>query len=264
MKNTIVGVTIGIGAPYREMAQLSSECFRAHTGISAVILEESDFVSSHLHHPAALKFRIFDMVNANTIVYFDCDWLCLNQWNPRDYANFRDLVACHDFVLKSEWPDQKYDGNSLYFKGSSGSREVQTIHGEPRGDYIDDVIEFAKLGSHYSKWINSGLFIASRDYHADLMRHAEVLYSGEVGHHSKYYEQPAMIRAIEDTGQSVHFLPRRYNVLATREACWPRATIGLHIKLKYHAEFLRSYITGDGRTASPNDIANYFLIGGFR
>src|SRR4051794_20337638 len=103
---TMVGVTIGVGGYYASLARVAAACLKKHTGSDSVILSDRHYEESRLHHPAALKFRLFDLLPSSNILYYDADWFCVASWSPRAFAFHRRLVACHDFVLASDWPAQ--------------------------------------------------------------------------------------------------------------------------------------------------------------
>jgi hypothetical protein len=227
----MIAITIGVGPLYRRAAELAAECLRLHTGLSTIILDSSYFVGSGLRHPAALKLQLFDLTTEDSVLYFDADWFCLGEWSPQALASeTAEMVACHDFVLWRDLTDHSYE-----FDQSRNQKPVDDFPGSGEYDlrqpYIDEITNFCELRLPPWKWINSGLFIANRERHWDLMRLAESYYLSCPGHHPKYYEQPALVKAIETFGYSIRFLPRRYNVLTTRPTRWACSVIGAHLKL---------------------------------
>lgn len=240
---TILGVTVGVGSVYEKMAILAASCFTKHTGIPAIVLGDSQFAASKLPHPAALRLKLFEYVSAETVVYFDADWFCLSDWKPLVPTEPRPLLACRDFILKSESPDQHYEfeSDNFHHTPNEGCREDFDLL---RHDYINEIRSFAGITLSCWQWINSGLMILRREPHVDLLNTALRLYLGQVGHHPVYFEQPAIIKAIECTQLPVHFLPRKFNVLAKHESKWPPSVVGLHVKIRRHSVFVQKVESG--------------------
>ena len=249
----MVGVTIGVGALHSKLSNLAAACFTECTGLPAVCLGSEDQSKSRLRHPSALRLKAFDFVDADSIVFFDADWFCLRTWTPRAQAGRPEVVACRDFVLEDEWPLQIYDYRSSQFLEPP---EQGMAEGVMRHDYIKDVSVFARLHTPPSRWINCGLMVLNREYHSPLLREALQLYLGGVGHHPLYFEQPAIMKALELCNIRVSLLARRFNVLAAFPAKWPRAVIGLHVKVKRHAAFVHEVIAGTIDTRAK--VAAYF------
>ena len=253
-----IGVTVGIGHGFSSVARLSAACFTENTGIPAVVLGQNALDESGFEHPAALRLRIFDLVDAETVVYFDADWLCLRKWTlPLDSPG---IVAGRDFILREEWPEQDYQFSSKVF--SEPPAQLRCAGGSPRlrAEYINEVREFSDLRLPLDAWINSGLMILHRASHARLLRTAERLYRLSVGHHDVYFEQPALLKAIEIESEPVTLLPRACNVLAAHERLWPDTVIGLHIKLRRHAQFLSAIAAGT--ITDPLSVRKHFTTPG--
>lgn len=240
----ITGVTVGVGPTHEMLAPLAALCFTANTGLPVRILGAKEFARSGVSHPAALRFQLFDYTDADTAIYFDADWFCVQSWQPWRYANHAAFIACRDFVLESEWPHQKYDYSSTAFHGDEISETIACD--EPlREDYITAIRHFSQIKRTPKRWINSGLFIATREPHETLFRRANELYETTVGHHADYYEQPALNKALEDTDIKLGFLSRKHNVLAAYEHRWPHSIVGLHVKIKRHEEFVGKVKSGE-------------------
>ena len=46
-----------------------------------------------------LKFRLFDLCpEAETILYFDPEWMCLQKWDPAEFAGREEIVGIADRV----------------------------------------------------------------------------------------------------------------------------------------------------------------------
>jgi hypothetical protein len=233
----MIGVTIGVGPLHHKLATLAAMCLKKHTGLDSIILNSKHYADSGLPHPAALKLRIFDLLRDNHILYYDSDWFCVNRWNPEQFARNARLVACHDFVLNADWPDQLHDPSSTQFNGPETGTFVTTFEGNVRSDYVDSIRRSAGLELKYPYWINTGLFIANRANHTAWLKKAESFYTESSGHHPKYYEQPAMLKAMHALSIRVDYLPRKFNYLLTRHNPCPKNAVGLHIKMSKTREF---------------------------
>lgn len=226
----MMGVTIGIGPLYTKAATVAAACLHRHTGIQTRILTEEHLTDASLCHPAALKLRIFDYVPADTLLYFDADWFCIRKWTPQEFAGHKRVIACHDFVTTTDWPEQSYTASSEWFRGRAGNHFLNRIEGPIRTDYVDGIRAFTGVTLHHSSWFNSGMFIVNRGWHAPWLREAERIYREPHGHHHKYFEQPALLIATERLRMRVAHLPRKYNVLVASKQEWPANMVGAHIK----------------------------------
>jgi hypothetical protein len=253
---SIVGVTVGVGAPYDQLASMAALCFTKHTGLPAVVLGAEEFTGSQIAHPAALRLRLFDYVDADRVVYFDADWLCLRDWAPTAIAELSEVVACRDFILADEWPRQHYQFDSKGFLEEPDDVPLEDTCDIVRHDYINEVRQFGAISLPISKWINTGMLILTREHHSTWLRTALELYLGPVGHHTVYYEQPALVKAIELLDLPIRLLPRRFNVLAAYETKWPGSVVGLHIKVKRHHEFIANLAAG--LVSRPDHVQAYF------
>ena len=204
-------------------------------------------------HPAEVRLHLFDIIDEEEVVYFDADWFCLNPWIPGSLdPNF--LWACRDFVHQNEFPGQAYDFESRQFLEEAGEPVTTAT---VRQDYVDDVLEFVKLGIPPFNWINTGLLVLRRKAHRQWLEFARELYLGPVGHHKHYFEQPSLMRALEELRLPYKLLPRRLNVLAAFPAMWPPQVIGLHVKTKRHSEFVSAATNRSVKNAA--DVAQYFM-----
>ena len=241
----MIGVTIGVNPIYKELAKLSARCFEEMTGLEVIILGEKEFMKSGLPHPASLKLAIFDLVNKENILYFDADWFCTKKWNPIIFNNKKAITACNDFVLNCDWPNQYENYDNAKFHNYHLDNFSSHLFSETRNDYINEIKSFSGIKSEYDKWINTGLWIANRAYHKEWLNKSMEYYIGFVGHHSEYYEQPAMNLAIEKLGIEVNYLSRTYNTLVATRDKWPPYLLGLHVKVKHHQKFLSKVLAGE-------------------
>lgn len=249
----MIGVTVGIGEPYHSLARVSAACFETFTGFPVKILGGKEQSAVSARHPAEVRLHLFDLIDEEEIVYFDADWFCLNPWNPGSLdANF--LWACRDFVHKHEFPGQSYDFESLHFMEEAGEPITAA---SVRQDYVDEVLGFVELDTPPAGWINTGLLVLRRETHRQWLELARELYRGRVGHHEHYFEQPSLMRALEELRLPYRLLPRRLNVLAAFPARWPSQVIGLHVKAKRHAEFVSAAINRSVKNSA--DVTKFFL-----
>ena len=131
-----VAVTIGVGA-YAELAQLAAREVRDRTGLHTVVLGDQEFKDSGLEHPAFLKFRLFDLVDADDILFFDADMACLADWDPSNLFGDPQIACVRE-------------------------RMISLVRGESDEWNIS-------ADEHF----NTGLFVASRKHHAEWLRLAE-------------------------------------------------------------------------------------------
>src|SRR5207302_11044693 len=89
----MVGVTIGVGTYYGQLAELAAKAMQEMTGVKTVVLDDEHFTQSGLPAPHHLKLRMFDLVDTDSIVYFDADMACLKPWKPQRFANSEAVVA---------------------------------------------------------------------------------------------------------------------------------------------------------------------------
>lgn len=253
--SSLLGVTVGHGPPYEALATLAAKCFTVASGVKAIVLSEADCL--HIAgpvHPAAWRLWLFDLVEAENVVYFDADWFCLNDWDALAFTPSLSVLACQDFVGTSDWPLQ--DGDRGSFMQGGPTLSPPAINGELRHDYVRDVSGFAGLSMDPQRWINTGLMILNRMRHASWLEEARQLYCGRVGHHPEYFEQPSLLRAAQDHSVPLQYLPRTFNVLAAGRLRWPENVVGLHVKTKHYPEFASRVLSGEIR--SPQDVKAYF------
>jgi ADP-heptose:LPS heptosyltransferase len=168
-----VAVTIGTG-PFESMAPLAAREVRALTGLETVVLGAKEFAASGLSHPSLLKFRIFDLIRADNVLYFDADMVCLERWDPRRYFGDRAIIAVRERMLDT-------------------IRQEASDWGMPAEEYF-----------------NAGMFIASAAHHRPWLRLAESLYpAGGL----TLFDQSPLNAARHRLGVPIRMLDRRYNWL---------------------------------------------------
>jgi len=172
----LVGVTIGIGAEHAALAHEAAARMSRLAGIEVVILGPRHLEQCGLRDPNHLKFRLFDLVNAQNVLYFDADAFCLRPWGPHAFAGGPEWLAV-------------------------------------RGFWFDPRVE--RLGRLYGFGVdtfNSGLFLCNRRHHARVLRLAEALqpadnrFPGLVNP-----DEIALSTALHILRVPCRFLDRRYN-----------------------------------------------------
>lgn len=131
-----VAVTIGVGG-YAEMAHLAAREMEARTGLPAVVLGDREFAESGLEDPTFLKFRLFDYVDADDLLYFDADTVCLEPWDPSPLFGDESIACVRE-------------------------RMIPLIRRES-----------AQWSVPPAEHFNTGLFTANRRHHAQWLRLAE-------------------------------------------------------------------------------------------
>jgi len=166
-------VTIGVGA-YAELAQLAAREFQQRTGLQALVLGESEFAESGLEHPALLKFRLFDLLDFDDLLYFDADVVCLADWDPRPLLGGAAIACVRE-------------------------RMVPLI--------LD---ESARWGVPPEEHFNSGMFTVNRHHHALWLRRAE---ARRRDFPTSLNDQLPLNAARRDLRIPLNFLDRQYNWL---------------------------------------------------
>jgi hypothetical protein len=168
----MLAVTIGVGK-YAEMALHAAAAVRRHTGLETFIIGDEQFGGSGLTVPHHLKFRLFDLVDADQLMYFDADLVPLNPWDPKSVADPQAITAVRDRV----------DSNV-------------------RGDA-------ERAGVRFEDYFNSGLFMISRRPHHAWLRAAEQ--DALARSRSAFFDQTSLNAARAALGLELKLLDRRYN-----------------------------------------------------
>lgn len=252
----MLGVTIGVGQLYAEMAKIAARCFTENTGYDVAIIDDSIFRKKSLRHPAALKMQIFDLFADDKIIYFDADWFCNERLPVSSNNETGILIACHDFIYKDDWPQQYLGYLSDDFQEYENYYSAE-CNNNVREDYISEILAFSGIHQKPHKWINTGFWIAERANHRDWLNTSFDYYNNVIGHHSKYYEQPAMNLALQHMNIQVDFLPRAFNTLVASKRKWPSRIKGFHVKVKHHPRFINAVL--DGKITCSEEVINYFF-----
>lgn len=172
----MLAVTIGVGAYYGQLAKLAGKAMEEKTGLKTVVLDDEHFTASGLPAPHHLKLRMFDLVNADSIVYFDADMACLKPWKPDRFTDSEAVVA----VAESARP----------------------LHVHTAQDW----------GIPVAEYFNAGLMILNRRHHQDWLRETErfVLTDTKFQEYDPL-DQAALNITRHRMGVKIHLLDRRYN-----------------------------------------------------
>jgi hypothetical protein len=211
---SMIAATVGVGAEWHELAAIAAASVSRHTGLQVHILDEQDLRRSRLPGPYWLKFRLFDLLEVDTVLFFDADVLFVRPWNPTPYAGLPEIVCVRDRWWKPE--------------------------------IIADASQF---GVPPHEYFNSGMFIANRRHHSQWLRCAERCMSE---HSSLFWEQGALNAARRRLNLGLRFLDRRYNsVGAAYSPLWDRiAAFAIHhAGEKDRAVTLRSFKALAGTSA---------------
>ena len=178
----MVGFTIGTG-PFLELAERAAETFRQTTGLPCVVIGDDAYKGSGLSYPHHLKYHMFDLVDSETVFYFDADLWWMREWNYRSMLEASDgkLIVVRD-LLKS-------------------------------GHILKDARDFE---IDVSVYFNSGFMVLHRDTHECMLKAAKGIYAREILSpmylsNSKFKDQTSLNIAMQLLELPVHFIDRRYN-----------------------------------------------------
>ena len=95
-KYEFFAVSIGFNQR-RRLAEVSAAEWTARTGLPVRIIGEEEMKAYGFTVAEHLKFRLFDLCpEAETILYFDPEWMCLHQWDPAEFAGREEIVGIAD------------------------------------------------------------------------------------------------------------------------------------------------------------------------
>jgi hypothetical protein len=185
----MIGVTIGVG-PMIKMARRAARSFEESCEMPVQILGDEQMRRCRLTNNAWLKFHIFDIVDSESIVYFDADTITRRNYFPQQFANSEELIAVRDVPS--------------YFT----RRDARM------------------LGFPIDRCMNGGWFIANRAHHSAYFleckracEHFDALLSGIapgiplVNEQKIFYDQPILNLLAYRTNIPMRFIDRRYNYL---------------------------------------------------
>lgn len=209
-----VAVTIGTG-PFVELARLAAREVAARTGLETVILGPKHLKESGLESPLFLKFRIFDLIKAENVLYFDADIVCLGSWDPTRWFDNPAIVAVRDrmvgFVLNeaAQW-------------------------GIPPRDYF-----------------NGGMFIANRPHHHGLLKLAESI---RFERPTCLLDQSPLNAARVRSGVALKLLDRRFNWVGFGSSSLSHEAPALmaHKLVPGRVDLNEAYFKGDHELLAPS------------
>ena len=172
----LLAVTSGVGAEHARLAALAAERMARLAGVAVRILGEGELRRCGLRDPNHLKFRLFDLVEADNVLYFDADAFCLRPWAPAAWADRREWLAVRGF-----WFDARVE-------------------------------RLGRLYGFGADTFNGGLFLCNRRHHAGVLRLAEALQRADGTFHGLANpDEIAFSTALRVLGVPVRFLDRRFN-----------------------------------------------------
>ena len=111
----MIGVTIGVGRAYREMAELAAESVQKWTGLNVRVV-----TSTQGCHPAKYKLLLLEQ-HDETVFYFDADTRMIGPWPEiASYEDRTDFIASkHDPTDARDRDCGRYglDNNRYFYSG---------------------------------------------------------------------------------------------------------------------------------------------------
>jgi SAM-dependent methyltransferase len=176
MAHELVAVTSGIGEIHSQLAQIAARRMEQFTGLPVEILGEADLRRCGLTDPNHLKFRLFDLVDAENVLYFDADAFCLQPWDPRPFCNRPEWTAVRGFTF------------------------------DPRMEQLGRIYGFGDAT------FNGGFFLCNRTHHVRALRLGESLQPEDGTFHGLVNpDEIAFGTALKILDIPIRFLDRRYN-----------------------------------------------------
>jgi len=172
----MIAVTIGVGEYYARLALHAARAVQRMTGLETVVLDDTHFAASGLPYCHHLKLRLFDLVDDDSVMYFDADMVCLNPWDPKRFEDREALVAV--------------------------SESARPLHIHTSRDWEIPVREY----------FNAGLMILNRYCHQEWLRETErfILTDTRFAQYDPY-DQAALNITRHRLGLKLDLLDRRYN-----------------------------------------------------
>jgi hypothetical protein len=175
----MIGVTIGIGGLWPEIAARAARRMEKMSSIRCVVLDEKKAAEAWLSeyaHPSWLKCHLDKIFPQHkSFMIFDADIFCLNNWNPFELSWQVKQAFC-------AVPDRNL---RMVF-------DECTAHQLPFPDW----------------YVNGGLVIFGREHQKVWDKVWE-----KHPRYGRWLEQTALNKAIQETGVDVCRLPRKFNLL---------------------------------------------------
>ncbi len=170
----MIAVTIGTGR-YTQLAQHAARAVQEMTGLETRVLTDEHFAASGLPTPHFLKLRLFELTDAESVLFFDADIVCLKPWRPQEFANRDAIVAVADLLSIARGECRKWN--------------------IPIGEYI-----------------NTGMMILNRASHQEWLRETEHFVKTHPP--ANLYDQTPLNIVRHQLGLRLELLDRRYNWLS--------------------------------------------------
>ena len=124
-----VAVTIGVGR-FEHLAHRAADEMHQMTGLPTVVLGQEHFEASKLEHPSFLKFRLFNLVDAENILWFDADMVPLAPWSPQGFFGGPAIIAVRDRMLGTvldeanawEVPPEEYFNAGMFIANAAAHK----------------------------------------------------------------------------------------------------------------------------------------------
>ncbi len=214
MSADLLAVTIGIGAEHEALASEAAQRMRRFAGVDVRILGRDDLTRAGVGDPMHLKFRLFELLDAENILYFDADVFCLRAWAPQLWLNRPDWIAVRGF-----WFD-------------------------PRVQRLGEVYGFG------DETFNGGLFLINRRHHQRVLQLAQAIQPADNRFPGlRNPDEIAFSAALAALRVPLQFLDRRYNWIQFGHGnlAAQAAVIGAHA---CHPTLRRSYREDDSPVAT--------------
>lgn len=171
---TMIGVMLGLGG-YRETARLSASRAERMTGLEFRVIEHAPAGFPRDAFPGFVKLWLFELAEADTILYLDSDAVVLRPWSAAALLADHDEFICVRDQFIELYPE--YDADL------------------PRDTYF-----------------NAGMFIVNRHAHQEVFSFAAKLWRDRA-RPLPIEDQSALNYAVHRLGTPTLFLPDTYNYL---------------------------------------------------
>lgn len=181
----MVGATIGYGDLYEGYAKVAAAAFEKHTGLQVhvfgakeidIVAARADFPVTGSQHEKACVFKwwLFDLLpDADSIVYFDADYMTVSDWDPGVFKGSDKLVVVRD---RTEM-----------------LKDLRYCH-----------------ASDYLSYFNAGFYISNRQHHHQLFKDCRPVHNAIK---RQFTDQCTVNHMVQKLGVPVHFLDRRFNCM---------------------------------------------------
>lgn len=169
----MIGVMLGLGS-YRNTARLSASRAEHMTGLEFTVIEQPPRGFPAHEFPGYVKLALFDLVDADRVLYLDADTVVLRRWDLAALSDRDEFICVRDQFI--------------------------------------DLYPASDVGIPRSRYFNSGMFIANRESHEQLFDHASRLWRSGTSS-PPTMDQSALNYAVQALRVPVHFLPEEFNYL---------------------------------------------------